>query len=224
AGLSPNQVTAASFAVGLLAAAGFATGERWGLVAGAVLLQVAFALDCVDGQLARYTRSFSAFGAWLDSVLDRAKEYAVYAGLAIGASAMGDPVWLLAACALALQTVRHMADFAGMTAAEERGPAPQPPLEQASDGRAAPAPRGPGRWLATPEGGAMLWVRKAIAFPIGERFATISLTAALLTPRTTFVAVLAWGGLATLYTTTGRVLRSARRASGGGREGGAGGP
>ena len=35
----------------------FATGERWGLVAGAVLLQIAFTIDCVDGQLARYTRT-----------------------------------------------------------------------------------------------------------------------------------------------------------------------
>ena len=61
-------------------------------------------LDCVDGQLARYTRQFSKLGAWLDSIFDRAKEYVVFAGLAIGASRTGDPVWLLAGAALALQT------------------------------------------------------------------------------------------------------------------------
>ena len=72
-----------------LAAAAFATGERAGLVAGAVLLQVAFTLDCVDGQLARYTRTFTKLGAWLDSIFDRGKEYVVFAGLAIGASAHG---------------------------------------------------------------------------------------------------------------------------------------
>ena len=37
--------------------------------------------DCVDGQLARYTRQFSKLGAWLDSIFDRTKEYVVFAGL-----------------------------------------------------------------------------------------------------------------------------------------------
>ena len=91
-GCTPNQVTTVSLALGVLAAAAFATGERWGLVAGAVLLQVAFTTDCVDGQLARYTRQFSKLGAWLDSIFDRTKEYVVFAGLAIGASATGDRV------------------------------------------------------------------------------------------------------------------------------------
>ncbi len=106
-GFTPNQVTTVSMLLGVLAAAAFATGERWGLVAGAVLLQVSFTTDCVDGQLARYTRQFSRLGAWLDSVFDRGKEYVVFAGLAIGAHHMGDQVWLLACAALALQTVRH---------------------------------------------------------------------------------------------------------------------
>jgi hypothetical protein len=65
-GLTPNQVTTVSMLLGVLAAAAFATGERWGLIAGAVLLQVSFTTDCVDGQLARYTRQFSKLGAWLD--------------------------------------------------------------------------------------------------------------------------------------------------------------
>ena len=108
--------------VGVLAAAAFATGERSGLVAGAVLLQFAFTLDCVDGQLARYTRQFSKLGAWLDSIFDRTKEYVVFAGLAIGASRTGDPVWLLAGAALTLQTARHAIDFSypGLAAPGDR--------------------------------------------------------------------------------------------------------
>jgi hypothetical protein len=47
-----------------------------------------------------------------------------------------------------------------------------------------------------------------IAFPIGERFAAISVTAALFSPRTTFIVLLAWGGFAALYVLTGRTLRS----------------
>ena len=55
------------------------------------------------------------------------------------------------------------------------------------------------------------WVKKMVAFPIGERFAAISITAALFTPRTTFVVLLAWGGVAAVYTLAGRVLRSIAR-------------
>jgi hypothetical protein len=48
-------------------------------------------------------------------------------------------------------------------------------------------------------------------FPIGERFAVISLAAALTTPRTTFIIVLAWGAVAMLYTFAARSIRSLSR-------------
>ena len=119
----------------MLAAAGFATGERPGMVAGAVLLYFAFVLDCVDGQLARYTRQFSKLGAWLDSIFDRTKEYVVFAGLAIGASRTGDPVWLLAGAALTMQTARHAVDFSYPVSQHQViAAAPQPPIEDPFDG------------------------------------------------------------------------------------------
>jgi Family of unknown function (DUF5941)/CDP-alcohol phosphatidyltransferase len=234
-GLTPNQVTTVSLVLGLVAAAAFATGERPGLIAGAVLLQLAFTLDCVDGQLARYTLQFSSLGAWLDSIFDRTKEYAVYAGLAIGAASAGDPVWLLAGCALTLQTVRHMIYVGYKDTKPAVELAPSPPLDQASDRLGAaeafehddedddspeeePTPvaaatrtlpqRAMAFWRRIERRGLGSWPRKMIAFPIGERFAAISLTAALFTPRTTFVVLLAWGGLAAAYTFAGRVLRS----------------
>jgi hypothetical protein len=234
--LTPNQITVLSLCVGVLAALGFAKGERWSLVAGAVLLQVAFMLDCVDGQLARYTRNFSRFGAWLDSVFDRGKEYLVYAGLAIGAvRGFGTDVWPLAAAALALQTVRHMFEFSYWDvhyAALAR--APQPPLDQRGD-RPGPAPgadvapaRAPAavhdsggvaartlgisRLLDRPPG--VHWIKKMIVFPIGERFAAISLTAALFTPRTTFIVLLAWGGVAAVYSLSAHLMHTVARRSG----------
>jgi hypothetical protein len=54
----------------------------------------------------------------------------------------------------------------------------------------------------------VFWLKKVIAFPIGERFAAISITAALFTPRTTFVVLLVWGSVAAVYSLAGRVLRS----------------
>jgi hypothetical protein len=56
----------------------------------------------------------------------------------------------------------------------------------------------------------LIWIKRMLPFPIGERFAAISITAALFTPRTTFVVLIAWGGVATAYTLGGRLLRSFR--------------
>jgi phosphatidylglycerophosphate synthase len=230
--LTPNQVTLFSMFLGLLTAAGFATGERWGLIAGAILLQAAFTFDCVDGQLARYTRQFSKLGAWLDSVFDRAKEYVAFAGLAIGAARTGDPVWVLACAAITLQTVRHTSDFSYMAVQHKAiTVTPQTPIEQPLDhagvaaaarrrareeGKAPPPAKRPLAtrillaWQRLDRARALRWVKRMAAFPIGERFAVISLTAALWNARVTFIALLAWGGLAVAYTQTGRVLRSIR--------------
>lgn len=108
-GVRPDTVTLASFAVGLAAAGAFAGGERWALVAGAVLLQASFALDCVDGQLARYAGTGSPRGAWLDATADRLKEYLVYGGLALGSA---EDVWTLAGIALTVQTFSHLMGLA----------------------------------------------------------------------------------------------------------------
>ena len=135
-GLTPNQVTFIALCIGLLGATAFATGERAGYIAGAVLVYLSFVADCVDGQLARYTRTFSKFGAWLDSVFDRSKEYAAFAGLAIGA---GSPeVWALAAATLTLQTLRHSFDFSyGATDRQNIADTPHPPIAQSPDDAAA---------------------------------------------------------------------------------------
>jgi phosphatidylglycerophosphate synthase len=184
-GWAPNAITVVSFAVGAAAASSFAVGSRATLIAGAVLLQVSFTLDCVDGQLARYTRRFSDFGGWLDSMLDRVKECLVYGGLALGSThGFGDDVWLLAACALALLTVRHLSDFAWV--------AGRPP--------AAAAASPPSAWLRR--------ANQLVRLPIGERFVLISLTAAIASPRVTFVALLAWGGLGAAYALAVRVFLS----------------
>lgn len=235
-GLTPNQITVLSLFIGALAAVAFGTGERWGLIAGAVLLQVAFMFDCVDGQLARYTRNFSRFGAWLDSILDRLKEYLVYAGLAIGSiKGFGVDVWAYAAGALALQTIRHMFEFsywdvhyAALAAA------PQPPLEQPGDRSGPPPGDGAGvtrapaavhdgdglasralgvsRLLDRPPG--IHWIKKMIVFPIGERFAAISLTAAIFTPKVTFIVLLVWGGIGGVYSLAAHLMHTIARRSG----------
>jgi hypothetical protein len=283
-GWTPNAVTILSMVIGAVAAAAFATGSRAGLIAGAVLLQAAFTFDCVDGQLARYSRQFSKLGAWLDSVFDRGKEYLVYAGLAIGATqGFGDDVWTLAAAAMTMQTARHALDFsygagqrqviatmlqlplehpedtAGarsavdadvadasvdddtedpLAAAErerEGDPEADGPEEEAAapgegegEGEAArprkpPPPLFSRRWFARKgrrairrfrrldRFPALRWGKRIFVLPIGERFALVSITAALFSPKVTFIALLVWGGLAFLYAFMGRALRSLSR-------------
>lgn len=196
-GLTPNQVTTASLLVALIAAGCAATGTRPGFVAAGLLLLFSFVLDCTDGQLARYSLQYSTLGAWLDATFDRAKEYAYYAGLALGAAnATGDDVWALALGAMVLQTCRHVVDFS-FNEANHDATANTSPTAALSD--------------KLDSVGWTVWLRRMIVLPIGERWALIAVLTAVTTPRITLVVLLIGCGLAACYTTAGRVLRSLTR-------------
>ncbi|MGW1957459.1 DUF5941 domain-containing protein [Streptomyces sp. NPDC001920] len=195
-GLTPNQVTTASLVTALIAAGCAATGTRGGFVAAGILLIFSFVLDCADGQLARYSLQYSTLGAWLDATFDRAKEYAYYAGLALGAARGGDDVWALALGAMVLQTCRHVVDFS-FNEANHDATANTSPTAALSD--------------KLDSVGWTVWVRRMIVLPIGERWAMIAVLTALTTPRITFYALLIGCAFAATYTTAGRVLRSVTR-------------
>jgi phosphatidylglycerophosphate synthase len=236
-GLTPNAVTGLSVGLAGLAAVAFSAGLRRAQVAGAVLLYLSFVLDCVDGQLARYTRAFSPLGAWLDATFDRVKEYVVYVGLAVGYAGAVEwgpagpgGIWALAVAAMLVQAIRHMIDFsyAGARAdAEGIDPIWERPghagLLGEPSGGAAPSPRArsPRRSGSRGVGGLVVrlsarleghtaarWLKKIIVLPIGERMMLIAVTAACFNARVTFLALLAWGVVAALYTLTGRIARS----------------
>ncbi len=195
-GLTPNQVTTASLLTALIAAGCAATGTRGGFVAAGLLLILSFVLDCTDGQLARYSLRYSTLGAWLDATFDRAKEYAYYAGLALGAARGGDDVWALALGAMVLQTCRHVVDFS-FNEANHDATANTSPTAALSD--------------KLDSVGWTVWVRRMIVLPIGERWAMIAVLTAVTTPRITLVVLLIGCALAACYTTAGRVLRSLTR-------------
>jgi hypothetical protein len=224
-GLTPNQVTLISIALGIAAAACFATGDRPWMIAGGVLIYFAFVFDCVDGQVARYARKFGVLGAWLDATFDRFKEYVVFAGLSIGwvVSGNSDDIWILALAAIGLQSVRHLLDFSfGISNRRSKAPAQLPtlPLTAADDRdlRRALVARKEERkqgirgllkmWSKAGKYRAVHWARKMIVFPIGERFAAIAITAALFDARITFLTLVIWGTVAATYTLTGRLMRS----------------
>ncbi|GGW48718.1 MULTISPECIES: DUF5941 domain-containing protein [Streptomyces] len=195
-GLTPNQVTTASLITALIAAGCAATGTRGGYIAAGLLLLFSFVLDCTDGQLARYSLQYSTLGAWLDATFDRAKEYAYYAGLALGAARGGDDVWALALGAMVLQTCRHVVDFSFNEANHD------------ATANTSPTAALSGKLDSV---GWTVWVRRMIVLPIGERWAMIAVLTAATTPRITFYVLLVGCAFAATYTTAGRVLRSLTR-------------
>ncbi len=82
--ITPNLITLTSLFIGIIAAFCFAQGEYFYLLAGGILVQFSFIVDCMDGQLARYRQQFSKLGAWLDRVSDRLKDFIYFFSLAWG--------------------------------------------------------------------------------------------------------------------------------------------
>jgi phosphatidylglycerophosphate synthase len=78
---TPDQVTALSLVLGLATGPLYAYGERWSLIAGAVVYYLSFMLDCVDGKLARALNISSVRGMALDQMSDSARRASAVLGL-----------------------------------------------------------------------------------------------------------------------------------------------
>jgi CDP-diacylglycerol--glycerol-3-phosphate 3-phosphatidyltransferase len=78
--LRPNHLTVAGLAASLVAAGCFIAGQT--RTAGLVLI-LAGLLDLLDGSLARASGQVTAFGAFLDSVIDRYSDIAVMLGIVV---------------------------------------------------------------------------------------------------------------------------------------------
>ncbi|HEX8347592.1 MAG TPA: CDP-alcohol phosphatidyltransferase family protein, partial [Actinoplanes sp.] len=108
-GLHPTVLTVANLGIGCLvsavvvaAAHPVAQGRVWAWPVGLLALigwQIAYGLDCADGQLARVTGQTSPAGARIDVLCDVAAQIALVAALAATAEAQvpETPAWLLAA-------------------------------------------------------------------------------------------------------------------------------
>lgn len=82
--ISPNWVSWSCFALALVMSAVLAHGGAPWLAAGGALLQAVMVIDCVDGDIARVTYSYSRFGAALDTALDMISNLAFVLALMIG--------------------------------------------------------------------------------------------------------------------------------------------
>lgn len=82
--ITPNQVTILSFLVGIASAAWLALVlGHWALIVGALLFQLAYVLDCVDGMLARARKIASPQGHLLDFLMDELKAMAFFGAVSI---------------------------------------------------------------------------------------------------------------------------------------------
>jgi len=119
---TPNQITFLSLAIFVFSAA---TLAFWpgavGLAVGVALLQVSYALDCADGQLARLKGLASPVGAHLDFTMDEIKALVLMASvtLRLGTQAQA-PLWVfsegligvaIAGSGLSLTTLMRRAEF-----------------------------------------------------------------------------------------------------------------
>jgi hypothetical protein len=218
--LSPNVITLISVAVGIGAGLLILTGDPVGWIAAAVLLQLALVIDCMDGEVARFTRRFSTFGAWLDGIGDRIKEYLVLAAVAaVAAREGGSYAWLLALIALMVVTARHLEDYSYTDRnAPDRVSTLRPrPVGEPTDGLDLPdvrtsLPVRPGR-----RDKIVFWAKKIAHVPIAERYLILSLGLLTLQPLVVLVAAITGSAFALTWTVGGRFLRALRtpRPSGG---------
>jgi phosphatidylglycerophosphate synthase len=100
--LDPNALTVLGTLVSLGASAAFGLGE---FVWGGVLMLTGGAFDLVDGVIARHFGTSSAFGAFLDSTLDRLADMTLLVGIAVHYASQGEIVSLILACWALVATV-----------------------------------------------------------------------------------------------------------------------
>ena len=200
---TPNQVTLISFAIGLYSAFCFTKGTFSQTLLGAALLQLSIIVDCVDGELARYTRKFSKLGAWLDAVTDRVKEYMVFLGLAIGAEKSGQDLWIPALVMMLIQTFRHLSDYNFARSIKQRAEEQfLAPIDFSADfDGIIPSER-------EPNGRLRYWLGKIIQFPIGERWLVISASAVIGGASFTFTVMPILAFISALVVFRGRTIRT----------------
>ncbi len=83
-GIHPNLITLSTLVPFVFSCYFFIKGTGKSLVVGAVLWQISWILDCVDGKLAKYSDKMTKLGAKLDARLDFTRKFFAMASLVYG--------------------------------------------------------------------------------------------------------------------------------------------
>jgi phosphatidylglycerophosphate synthase len=92
AGLSANAVTALMIPTGLLAALVLTFPGLASAIGAVLLIQLQLLLDCSDGEVARWRRTFSPLGIYLDQIAHYSTEAALPAALGVRADGGWDSI------------------------------------------------------------------------------------------------------------------------------------
>jgi len=115
-GLTPNMVSALGIILALLSAITYALWQGYTplLLIATVLLLLSGFCDALDGVVARLYQQTTVFGGFLDSLLDRYADAAVYIGIIIGG--LTEPLWgfLALTGSLLVSYTRARAEVAGI--------------------------------------------------------------------------------------------------------------
>jgi phosphatidylglycerophosphate synthase len=103
--ITPNAVTFVGLAVSVAAGLCFAQGSWLWDVAGAVGFFLSGLVDEIDGMLARVTFQESAFGCWLETMVDYSSYLLIFAGMAAGGYRNGGWIYLPLGASLLLGSV-----------------------------------------------------------------------------------------------------------------------
>jgi len=148
-GMSANQVTVGALLASVGAALAVGSGDRRGFVLGVGLAWLAFWLDHVDGQVARWRGSSSLDGVYFDYLMHHVANLALGFALGFGlAERSGDVLWAAGGGLIALgwavlglhNDCRYKAFFQRLKASPESYR-----VEGGSGGRPAPPPKWPTR-------------------------------------------------------------------------------
>jgi hypothetical protein len=152
-GLSAHQVTLAALVANLVAAVAIGTGARTLFIPGVILAYLAFWLDHVDGQVARWRGTTSLEGVYFDYLMHHIANMALGFSLGYGLAARsGDIRWTIPGFLIATgwtllslhNECRYKAFFQRLKSVNRRfrvdaggGGRPQPPMPWPRRGRAA---------------------------------------------------------------------------------------
>ncbi len=101
-GITPHQVTLASFVLAAVAALLLGGGPGLASAVGGLLAQLASIVDGCDGEIARLRHMSTRYGAWLDAMLDRLADALLIGGMTWGAWRFHGAAWVWGLGLLAL--------------------------------------------------------------------------------------------------------------------------
>ena len=206
-GLGAHAITTMALVASLCGAVGIGSGSRGGFEAGVLALYLAYWLDHVDGQVARWRRSASLAGVYFDYLLHHVANLALGFALGFGLAMRSDsPPWALAGFAISggwtllslHNDCRYKAFFQRLK---------QPGKSYRVDGGSASRPSPPSPWPRCWPG-LVSWPAAKACEPHGVLFAiTILMIAAAVAPR---LWVIGWRGYVVAMATVAPGLAIAR--------------